>query len=230
MASEQSLWFRIGYALERAKQPAPAGRKLTGLTERARRTEPRAPGGEAAADAATADANGGISKDDLLTAGLVLAAGKLLDMWRPRHETGLGTLLRSAIAGAGAALLLDLARPILAGRPSVGVLDAKTGERLLFGAGQGLLYGSVIEPRLPGPALVKGAIFGSAEFAADPAGGLSHVLGTHAPHRRLPVVRSLLDDLDEHERTYLEHLTFGIALALLYGPSSRNGIVSEDEA
>ena len=223
MPPEQSLWFRIGYALERAKHPTSAASKLSGLAERARRAEPR--GGDDGPDEGR-----GISKDDLLTAGLVLAAGKLLDMWRPKHATRLSTLLRSAVAGAGAALLLDLVRPVLAGRPSVGVLDAKTGERLIAGAGQGLLYGSVVEPRLPGPSLLKGALFGSAEFAADPAGGLSHVLGTHAPHRRLPILRSLLDDLDEHERTYLEHLTFGIALALLYGPGrSSNGALVEDD-
>jgi hypothetical protein len=223
MASAQSLWFRIGYALERAKHPAPA-RTLSGLAERAGRAEPRR------RDEAGEYGSGGISKDDLLTAGLVLAAGKLLDMWRPRHRTKLSTLLRSAAAGAGAALLLDLVRPLLTGRASAGVLGAKTGERLLAGAGQGLLYGSVVEPRLPGPALLKGVVFGSAEFAADPAGGLTHVLGTHAPHRRLPVLRSLLDDLDEHERTYLEHLTFGIALALLYGTSrTSNGIAVPDD-
>ena len=224
MASEQSLWCRIGYALERAKHPAPAASKLTGLAERARRPEARR------GDEAGEEQSAGLSKDDLLTAGLVLAAGKLLDAWRPRHGARLSTLLRSAVAGAGAALLLDLVRPLLAGRPSVGALDAKTGERLLAGAGQGLLYGSVVAPRLPGPALLKGALFGSAEFAADPAGGLSHVLGTHAPYRRLPVLRSLFDDLDEHERTYLEHLTFGIALALLYGPDpSGNGVPVEDD-
>ncbi|HUF75874.1 MAG TPA: hypothetical protein VMM35_06330 [Longimicrobiales bacterium] len=224
MASEQSLWFHIGYALERAKHPAPAAKKLTGLAGRGRGSEPLR------RDDATEEESGGISKDDLLTAGLVLAAGKLLDTWRPRHRTRFSTLLRSAVAGAGAALLLDLVRPLLAGRPSVGMLDEKTGGRVLAGAGQGLLYGSVVEPRLPGPALLKGALFGAAEFAADPAGGLSHVFGTHAPHRRLPALRSLLDDLDEHERTYLEHLTFGIALALLYGSSpSNNGIVVDDD-
>lgn len=222
MASEQSLWYRIGYALERAKHANPtAGKKLKGLAERSpvERKRPDGPVSE----------RGGLSSDDLVTAGLVLAAGKLLDAWRPRRRTGLSTLLRAAVAGAGAALLLDLLRPLLGGRPAVGGLDAETGERVLAGAGQGLLYGAVVEPRIPGPALLKGALFGSAEYAADPAGGLSHVLGAHAPQRRLPLVRDLFEGLEAHERTYLEHLTFGIALALLYGSSpSSNGIVLED--
>lgn len=223
MASEQSLWYRIGYALERAKHPtSPGDKKLKGLAERAPVGRPRQ--GDEVAE------RGGLSPDDLVTAGLVLAAGKLLDVWRPRRRARLSTLLRAAVAGAGAALLLDLLRPLLAGRPSVGGLDAETGQRVLAGAGQGLLYGAVVEPRIPGPALLKGALFGAAEYAADPAGGLSHVLGTHAPQRRLPLVRDLFEDLEPHERTYVEHLTFGIALALLYGSSpSSNGIVSADD-
>ena len=36
MASQQSIWFRIGYALERARRPPPtAKRPLAGLAERA---------------------------------------------------------------------------------------------------------------------------------------------------------------------------------------------------
>lgn len=232
MASEQSLWYRIGYALERAKHPQTAVRqKLSGLAERTGSERPRASARRTEnGDGAVADREG-VSTDDLISAGLVLAAGKLLDLWRPRSEPRFTGLLRAAAAGAGAALLLDLVRPLLSGRPAVGTLDAKTAEHALAGAGQGLLYGAVVEPRLPGPPLVKGALFGSAEFAADPAGGLSEMVGGHAPLRRLPLVGHLLDDLAAHERTYLEHLTFGIALALLYGSRpSNNGILLDDEA
>jgi hypothetical protein len=222
MANEKSVWFRIGYALERAKHPVPsAGEKLTGLTERARGKRPRRRHEEEGE---------GLSTDDLVSAGLILAAGKMLDAWRPRREAGLSGLLHAAVAGAGAALLLDLVRPLLEGRPAVGAFDGETGERLLAGAGRGLLYGAVVEPRLPGPPLLKGALFASAEYATDPAGGLSHLVGGHAPLRRLPVVGHLLHDLEAHDRTYLEHLTFGIALALLYGSSpASNGILSEED-
>jgi len=217
MASQEDLWFRLGYALERARHPTPpSGKKLAGLAERA------------SARRRDDDGRAGLSTDDLVSAGIALAAGKLLDRWRPRREARFSTLLRAALAGAGAALILDLVRPLLGGRRSG--LDAETAGRLLVGAAQGLFYGAVVEPRVPGAPILKGALFGSAEFAADPAGGLTHLIGAHAPHARLPLVGSLLEDLDTHERTYLEHVTFGIALAVLYGSSpSSNGIFAEDD-
>jgi len=219
MASKQSLWFRLGYAIERARHPTPsAGKKLAGLDARTRPQRRDNDEGRRA-----------LLGDDLVSAGIALAAGKLLDRWRPKREARASTLLRAGLAGAGAALLLDLLRPLLHRRRSVGGLDAATGGRLLVGAGQGLLYGAVVEPRIPGPPLLKGALFGAAEYVADPAGGLSHMIGAHVPQARLPFVGSLLDGLDAHERTYLEHLTFGIALAVLYGSSpSSNGILPEE--
>ncbi len=221
MSTEESVWFRVGYALERARHPVPAaGKRLSGLAERA---------GGKAAKRVRAEVEE-FSSDDLVTAGLALAAGKLLDVWRPRRKAGIVRLLRAAAAGAGAALLVDLVRPLLAGTPRVAALDEGTGERMLAGAGQGLLYGAVVEPRLPGPSVVKGALFASAEYAADPAGGLSELVGAHEPRARLPVIGGLLSDLEAHERSYLEHLTFGIALALLYGSSpSSNGIPVDEE-
>jgi hypothetical protein len=220
MASKEDLWFRLGYALERARHPTPsAGTKLAGLAERARKRRRD-----------VSEKGGALSKDDLVSAGIALAAGKLLDHWRPTREAKLSTLLRAALAGAGAALILDVVRPWLGGRPSSLGLDSETGGRLLAGAAQGLLYGAVVEPRVPGAPLLKGALFGSAEYAADSAGGLSHVIGAHAPQARVPFVGALLEGLDAHERTYLEHLTFGIALAVLYGSSpSSNGIVAPDD-
>jgi hypothetical protein len=227
MSTEDTLWFRIGYALERAKHPVPsAGGKLAGLAERAGKKRPARRDEEQAQQGSE-----GRSADDLVSAGLVLAAGKLLDAWHPRREAGLSSLLRAGVAGAAAALLLELVRPLLTGRPAMGTVDGDTPERLLAGAGQGLLYGAVVEPRLPGPPVLKGALFGSAEYAADPAGGLSQLVRGRAPLGRLPVVGRLLHDVEAHDRTYLEHLAFGIALAVLYGSSpSNNGIlVDEDE-
>jgi hypothetical protein len=63
-------------------------------------------------------------------------------------------------------------------------------------------------------------------------GGLYRVLGSHAPLRRVPGLGSLLGEMDPHDRVYLEHVTFGIALALLYGPESSprsNGMVDEED-
>ena len=121
-------------------------------------------------------------------------------------------------------------RPILRRQPELPILDRETGDRVLAGLGQGLLYGAVVEPRVPGPALLKGALFGSAEYAADAAGGLAHLLRAHAPLGRIPFVGKILEDIDPRDRVYVEHLAFGIVLALLYGSSpSSNGTAPDNE-
>ncbi|MGB1657044.1 MAG: hypothetical protein ACPHO4_06810, partial [Longimicrobiales bacterium] len=75
-----------------------------------------------------------------------------------------------------------------------------------------------------------GALFGSAEYMADPLGGVSGLLGRHAPQNRLPVVGDLLHRLEDHEQAWLEHVAFGIALAVIYESSdSSNGILADDE-
>jgi len=226
MASEQSIWYRIGYALERAKQAPPAARQtLSGLAERI---------------ASDGSAKHSVEKpppreswptvDELIASGATALVARVLDGWRPRRKAGVARLLRAGTAGAGAALLVDLVRPLLQGRAELPGLDRETADRVLVGVGRGLVYGAAVEPRVPGPAAVKGALFGSAEYAMDPMGGLSHLLGPHAPQGRLPVVAHLLEELDPHDRAFLEHVAFGIALAVLYGSSpSSNGIRLEIE-
>ena len=92
---------------------------------------------------------------------------------------------------------------------------------LLAGAAQGLVYGSVVEPRLPGPSVFKGAAFGSVEYLADPGGGLSELLGPHAAPGPLRVLEHLGGNSVTGHRTYLEHVIFGVALATIYGSSPR---------
>lgn len=222
MPSDKSLWYRLGYALERARQaPAQGKRTLASLKER-RSPEPPEPRATNPAQWPTAD--------ELLASGAVALAAKALDAWRPRRKTGPVHLLKAGAAGAAAALLVELVRPFLAGRAELPSLDSDTAEHMLVGAGQGILYGAVVEPRVPGHSVVKGTLYGSAEYAMDPAGGLGRVMGSHTPLRRIPVLGHLLSDLDPHDRTYLEHVAFGIALAVLYGSSpASNGILSEEE-
>ena len=218
MPPKQSLWFRLGYALERAREgPPAAGRSLRGLAEQ--QTKRLKAEGESGPGPAWP------SIDSIVASGASAAVAKVLNGWKPQRKASTLRLLRAGAAGAAAALLVDMLRPLIRGEPGVGPLDKETVDRLIAGIGQGLVYGAVVEPRIPGPTLVKGALYGTAEYAVDPVGGLSRLLGPHAPQHRLPVIGHLLEGLDPHDRAYAEHMVFGVALALLYGSSpSSNGI------
>jgi hypothetical protein len=277
--SDLNLWYRLGYALERARHAPPAARKsLAGLAERKGRvgeadmpgleagargaTEPgapglsgrgrgraagaraagREPGGAGRRDAAGSDGRGADAPleegarallpaaEDLLASGLAAAVGRLLGSWGARRAPGLGDLLRAAAAGAAAMMAHDVLRPYLgdARRPAAPPRDLVEG--LLEGAGKGLVYGTVVEPRVPGPGLLKGVVYGSAEYAADASGGLSRLLRSLSPQGRVPGLARLLEDLDPHDRTLAEHLVFAVTLALLYGRGSvSNGMRAELE-
>lgn len=224
MSSRKSIWYRLGFALEQARHtPTTRSRTLAGLKERNRPARRR--------DRRTDIPTSWPSGDDLIVSGAVAVIAKALDIWRPRKKTGILRIIKAGAAGAGAALLTDLVRVVLSGRVEGSTLDNMTVERLLAGAGQGLVYGVVVEPRIPGPPLLKGALYGTAEYAVDPVGGMGRLLGPHAPIRRAPVVAQLLEGIDVGERGYVEHVTFGIALALLYGsrPSSSGMEVEVEE-
>jgi hypothetical protein len=222
MPSENDFWYRLGFALERARQgPGSGSPKLATLDER----RPAARGGRRLPSPAEWPA-----ADQLLTSGAVAAAAKLLDLWRPRHKVRMKGLMKGGLAGAAAALAVELVRPLLEGRAELPTLDEGTVERLVAGAGQGLLYGAVVEPRLPGPSVVKGTVYASAEFAVQPVGGLSGLLGSKAPLRRVPAVGAVLDGLAPRDRSYVEHLAFGIALALIYGEGESSSGTRDETA
>ena len=229
MASDNNIWFQIGHALERARQGIPAkgvpakGTSVASLRDRlAAREEQRTTKRDTRPPVPTSD--------DLMTAGVAMIVDRVLGSWGRREDPGFTRLLRAAASGAAAALIVDLVRPLLQGDPAMPVLDRETADRMIAGAGQGLVYGSVVEPRVPGPPLAKGVLFGSAEYMADPLGGVSGLLGRHAPQNRLPVVGDVLHRLEDHEQAWLEHVAFGIALAVIYESSdSSNGIVVEEE-
>ncbi|MEQ9398420.1 MAG: hypothetical protein RJQ04_04570 [Longimicrobiales bacterium] len=216
MSSKKSVWYRLGYAYEQAKQaPARSSRKLASLKERA---TPSAPKKDALPDL-----------DELMASGAAALAAKALDRWRPRRSTGLVSLLRAGASGAAAALLVDLVRPLLSGQARVGDVDEETLDHLLSGAVQGLVYASVADRWIPGPPLLKGSVFGTAEYVTHAMGGVSGVLGNATVLHRLPMVGSLLKELAPEDRDYLEQVVFGVALALLYGSDSSSGIVDDSE-
>jgi len=224
MSSKQSVWYRLGFALERARRaPASGARKLVTLKDR------RPPARSEERPRRALNPLEWPNADQLVASGAVALVAKVLDAWHPRGKTGMGSLLKAGLAGAGAAAVVELVRPFLSGKAELPQLDEDSLNRILVGAGQGILYGVVVEPRLPGAPVLKGALYASAEYALDPMGGISQLLGPHAPLRRVPVLGHLLENLDAHDRAYLEHLAFGVTLAMLYrsSPASR-GTLEED--
>lgn len=220
MASNKSIWYQLGHALERARHTAPSPRDVapTGGDEGEEEAGPVIPRPEIP------------SSEELMTAGIALVVDKALEGWTGRRQPGIARLLRAAAAGAAAALLADLIRPLLRSDADFPGIDPDTAGRMLAGLGQGLVYGGVVEPRVPGPALFKGAAYGSLEYAVQSMGGLTGLLGSHTPQRKIPFLGDLLDGLDGDDRAYLEHLVFGIALALIYESSpSSNGMRPDDE-
>jgi hypothetical protein len=225
MASSKSIWFHLGHAIERARQtPPPVGKAMPGLAERRTTKE-----SDRVADRTERAHPTLPSADELMTAGVALVVDRALGGWGKSREPRLSGLIRAGFAGAAAALLVDLVRPLMRGDAKLPMIDQGTADRLIAGVGHGLMYGAVIEPRVPGPALLKGTIFGSAEYAANPIGGLSSLLGSHSPQNKLPILGEVLDNLDTHDRAYLEHLVFGIALALIYESSSSSNGMSPEE-
>jgi hypothetical protein len=150
MSSKQSIWYRLGFSLEQARlAPTKGSRTLAGLKERSRPAPKRARRSNLPASWP--------SGDDLIVSGAVAVIAKALDVWRPRKKTGILRILKSGAAGAGAALLTDLGRVLLTGRSEGSTLRDMTVERLLAGAGQGLVYGIVVEPRIPSTPWIRWA-------------------------------------------------------------------------
>ena len=93
---------------------------------------------------------------------------------------------------------------------------------LLEGAGRGVLYAALLNPFLPGPPLLRGALAGSVDYLASPMGGLFSSLQHLSPIRRIPILSVLLETGDAEADPYLTFLLHGTILGLLYGsPGSR---------
>ncbi len=167
--------------------------------------------------------------DRLLLGGGAALAVRLLRGWPTRRHAGWQEVARGAVAGAGATLLREMTAPLLRGRLDAPTFDEQLGIRLLSGAARGALFGGFVEPRLPGGPLIKGSIYGSIEYLAAPWGGLSTLLGSVAPWSRLPALRRWIGGTEPGEDSFLEHLVFGMALALLAGAAVELGPLLEAE-
>jgi len=144
---------------------------------------------------------------------LANGGGSTVKAWFRGRRPRSGRILKGALAGAAAGGVLTLTRWIRGERPDLGsVLDA-----VLGGTARGVVYTAVVDPLLPGPPLVKGALVGSAEYLASPWGGVLKALVDVSPVARLPMVRQLMEAGDSEEDPYVAHLLFGLALAILSG-------------
>ena len=100
-------------------------------------------------------------------------------------------------------------------------------QEVLLGVGDGLTLGAV-SAYLPRSRLARGAVYAAAGYAAAPWGGLTRVFRPLSP-TRAPLIAALIGARDAGERTFLEHVAFGVAFSLLYRsrPASRGTVVEE---
>ena len=145
--------------------------------------------------------------------------------WRKGGRVTTGALLRGAAAGAGAAgVVFGLARLARKDEDAIGQDESAAAgliddliDRLLAGAGRGLVYAALLDPLLPGPPIVRGALAGTADYLALPLGGLFSRLQSLSPIRRVPVISALLDTGEADDDSYITFLAYGLVLGLLYG-------------
>lgn len=201
MPTKENLWYRVGYALETVRNRLP--------------TPPDQEGKKPSPAHGLSHEVSHKVLDALLAVGAGSVLTRVLALWPSRKGPGLFRLFRAGAAGAAAAFLAELIRPALTGKRSEATIEEELTDILLAGAGRGLLYAALVEPRVPGPPLLQGAAYGGLEYALSPWGGLGELAGSKAPHGKVPALSVLLKDRGADEQL-VEHIAFGVALALLY--------------
>lgn len=247
-SDENDIWYRIGYALERVRRApdsVPALETLLstegapgGGSGRSRRSPSGQSGEESAGGGRPSssgkrgnpDSSGGNALVRMLAAGGARSlTARILRLWPARDRVGVLDLAAAGASGATMAVLVDLVAPLLQsdeGRHPDGQEVATTA---LEGVVRGLTYGGVVEPRLPGPAFLLGFVYGSAEYLAASRGGLPALLRSVSPHGKIPFLSRLADPGDDGDRTYLEYVLFGLALAILYDSVRSKRGIEDDE-
>jgi hypothetical protein len=241
---DQSVWYRLGYTMEKAREQAPRLAERAGeqVGRRTRSPRLRSPAERQVDEAVGAEidppAGGALLPgfsptgepwDAVLTAAAAALAGKLLDTLPRRRKTGVFSLVRAGAAGAGAALLRELLRPLITGQPRDQPLAESARGVALAGAARGFIYGGLIDPRVPGPPIVRGAAYGLIEHLVSPWGGLTEIAGARAPHRTIPFLADLFEDFEPSDDTLVDHLVFGIALAAIYGAWADDDYEDDDD-
>lgn len=245
MKGKKDLWFRIGEGLERALQvlpvdgddPSPrrkAGRKNRKKGKGRRLKDTASTGRERLVDF-LGRGEGKLEELARSPLGGLAAAGsgtlalRMVRRWTDTRRPPLGALLGAAGTGAAAALLRELVLAAL-DRDDGSETEELVGS-MLSGASEGLVYASFVEPFLPDSTLVQGSVLGVAGYAAAPFGGIAGVLRPLGAHRAIPVLGGLLEDAsDEREdRSLVEHLAYGMLLALAYRSLFRSSRGTTDE-
>jgi hypothetical protein len=143
---------------------------------------------------------------------LTAAGATALRRWAGRRRPPASRLLRGALAGAGAAM-------VSTGWRAFRGEDLDLADALLLGAGRGVVYTAILDPVLPGPPALRGALAGAIEYMATPWGGAFGPLSSLTPAQKLPVVGALLEAGDESEDSFVSCVLYGLALGLLTGES-----------
>ncbi len=205
MQNKASIWYRLGYAWETARQgPAAANGGASG------RGRPPLRSGNESAPSATNKIAPSLLWRNLLEAGGL--ARRVADAGADRSPRR-GDFPRAALAGAGAALAARSLARLLAPDASAGD-EPGLGLELAQGAVEGLAL-AVLSPHLPAGRLLQIGLCSAARCAAAPRGGLPRVIRPIAPG----TIRTLSALAPERGRNggLLEHAAFATAFVLLYG-------------
>jgi hypothetical protein len=223
MSDKETRWYDLGFALEKARQ-APSRDRLDSLVDRLMSfrngTDGRAKGdsGRSSERRGSRGASDGADAFDRVLGGGVAVLTQQLVRAVPTHsDPSVMRVAKGAAAGAAATLLRELTHPLLSGRLEFPSIADGFPERLASGAARGALFAAVLDPRIPGPAPLRGAVFASVEYLLAPGGGLSPYVGKIAPWRIIPGADSVVKKLERGEESIIDHLVFGLALALLLG-------------
>lgn len=217
MPDAETRWYDLGFALEKARQ-APSRDRLDSLVDRLMSFR----GGGGAPERgrprdSNSSADGSDAFDRVLGGGAAVLTQRLLGAIPKHSDPSVMRVAKGAAAGAAATLLRELTHPLLHGRLEMPPIDAGFPERLASGAARGALFAAVLDPRIPGPAPLRGALYATVEYLLAPGGGLSPYVGKIAPWRILPGADAVVKKLERGEESILDHLVFGLALALLLG-------------
>lgn len=225
MTDRTDVWYRIGYTL--ASLRAGGREALDSSTFRPRTTpERRSSRVQRDRPPETEAQKAENPFDSLIAATASAVAGRAVAGLMNRSESSLTRVVRAGLAGAAATLVLQVMRSHVL-RTGDRSIDATA--EVMAGAARGILYGSVVDPWLPGPGPARGALFGALEYTISPLGGLDRILGAASPHRTIPMLAAIMDTDDLSAETLLEHVVFGTTVGLLYGSrTSSNGTELEE--